>query len=191
MKTGLLFGSFNPVHTGHLIIASHMCEYGELDKVIFILSPHNPFKEESGLLDENSRLSLLRSAVAGNPLFQASDIEFNLSRPSYTINTLRHLSKTRPGEEFVLIIGADNLSSFHLWKDHGEILEKYKIYTYPRSGSEGGELASHPSIRNFNAPVLDISATFIRDTISNGHSARYLVPGPVLDEIELKGYYLS
>lgn len=189
MTTGLLFGSFNPVHVGHLIIASHMCEYGGLQKVLFVLSPQNPFKQENDLLPGEHRLKILEAAVSDDDRFGISTIEFGMPRPSYTIDTLNELSRQQPGEEFVLIMGSDNLESFHLWKQHEEILKRYKIFTYPRSGGGINSFNGHKSVQLFYAPVLDISATFIRESISSGKSPRYLIPDAAVEVIIKNGFY--
>jgi nicotinate-nucleotide adenylyltransferase len=184
VKIGLFFGSFNPVHTGHLLIANYFIEFGGLDKIWFVVSPQNPFKQNDELLDEKTRLHLLNLAIDNDPRFVASDFEFNLPRPSYTVNTLAALRKAFPETEFYPIIGGDNLQSFHLWKDYPAILEHHKVYVYRRAGyHENPLLANHSSIRIFEVPLLNISSTYIREMIQAGKSVKYLVPEKVEDFI--------
>lgn len=190
MHIGLFFGSFNPVHTGHLIIANFMADYAQLDKIWFVISPQNPFKVADELLDEKIRLNLLEEAIKEDSRFEVSHIEFELPRPSYTENTLKELSKAYPDHKFTLIIGGDNLSNFHRWKNYEEILDNYSVYVYARVGIvEKPSLANHPSIKLFEVPLLNISSTYIRETIQAGKSIRYLVPENVRMAIETRGLY--
>ncbi len=180
MKVGLFFGSFNPIHTGHLLIANYFIEFAGLDKVWFVVSPQNPFKTIDVLLDENVRLEMIQLAIGHDDRFVASDIEFNLPRPSFTVSTLNYLRNTFPEDTFYPIIGGDNLQSFHLWKDYMEILEKHKVYVYRRAGyHENPILANHERIRIFEVPLLNISSTYIREMIQAGKSIKYLVPEEV------------
>jgi nicotinate-nucleotide adenylyltransferase len=180
MKIGLFFGSFNPVHIGHLLIASFFTEFTDLEKVWFIISPQSPFKENHALVDEAKRLEMLRLAISGDDRFETSDVEFGLTRPSYTVNTLAHLRHAWPGHTFVPIIGGDNLQSFHQWKLYEEILAHHTIYVYRRVGfHENPLLANHSSIRMFDVPLLNISSTYVRELLLAGKSARYLVPEKV------------
>lgn len=188
---GLFFGSFNPVHTGHLIIANYMADYTRLDEIWFVVSPQNPFKVNEALLDENHRLALLNLAIEDNNRFKSCDIEFNLPLPSYTCHTLDALQDKYPGYTFTLIIGGDNLQSFHQWKNYREILDKYAVFVYARAGIvETPQLAHHPSIKLFEVPLLNISSTYIRETIKAGKSIRYLVPDKVRAAIKEKQYYI-
>lgn len=183
-KTGLFFGSFNPVHTGHLLIAKYFLQFTQLEKIWFIVSPQNPFKQNDDLLDENLRLQMLQLAIEDESDFIASDIEFTLDRPSYTVSTLRHLRTQFPENQFTPIIGGDNLQSFHLWKDYKEILEHHEIFVYRRAGfHENPLLANHQKIKLFEVPLLNISSTYIRDMIQAGKSVQYLVPDAVKDFI--------
>lgn len=189
MKIGLYFGSFNPIHVGHLIIANHMVQYSELDKVWLVVSPHNPHKEKSSLLADHHRLALVRLAVEDNPKLKASDIEFKLAQPSYTIHTLIHLIEKYPAHEFALIMGADNLSSFHKWKNYEEILKHHDLYVFPRPGADGGTLANHKRVHWINAPLMEISSTQIREAIKNKKDVRYLLTEPVHAYIKEMNFY--
>jgi nicotinate-nucleotide adenylyltransferase len=180
MKIGLFFGSFNPVHTGHLLIANYFVQFTHLDKIWFIVSPQNPFKANDTLLDERTRLDMLKLAINGDERFNASDFEFNLTRPSYTVNTLSELQKTYPNDTFIPIIGGDNLQSFHLWKDYETIIDNHEIYVYRRAGfHENPLLANHPKIKIFEVPLLNISSTYIREMLQAEKSVKYLVPEKV------------
>lgn len=186
MKIGLLFGSFNPIHTGHLIIANHIANY-YTDKIWFIVSPQNPFKLTTDLLNPSQRLELVQLAVNNDARFKVSDIEFNLPTPSYTINTLHALTKKYLDDEFFLIIGSDNLAGITAWKSSEEILSKYKLLVYERRGFP---LETNISgIEIIQAPLLNISSTFIRKLIKENKSIRYLVPEKVRLEIEANNYY--
>ncbi len=190
MKIGLFFGSFNPVHTGHLLIANYFVQFTHLDNIWFIVSPQNPFKVNDTLLDECTRLEMLELAINGDERFKASDFEFNLPRPSYTVNTLAELQKNYPDDTFIPIIGGDNLQSFHLWKDYETILANHEIYVYRRVGyHENPLLANHPKIKIFEVPLLNISSTYIREMLQAGKSVKYLVPDAVADFIAKKGLY--
>jgi nicotinate-nucleotide adenylyltransferase len=189
-RIGLFFGSFNPIHTGHMIIAGVMSETTDLKKVWFVVSPQNPFKTSSSLLHEFDRYDMVQAAIADNYKLEVSDVEFHLPRPSYTIDTLAYLSEKHPGKEFVLILGEDNLDGFVRWKNHERILEYYGLYVYPRPHSKPSPLIHHPRVTMVQAPIVDISATFIRDCVRQGRSVRYLVPDPVEALIRLKKYYL-
>lgn len=190
MKVGLFFGSFNPVHTGHLLIANYFIQFGGLDKIWFMVSPQNPFKVNDNLLDENIRLQLLKLAINGDERFGASDFEFNLPRPSYTVNTLSELRAQYPGDVFIPIIGGDNLQSFHLWKEYQTILDHHEVYVYRRAGyHENPLLANHSKIKIFEVPLLNISSTYIREMLQAGKSVKYLVPEKVDQYIQEKGLY--
>lgn len=190
MNIGLFFGSFNPIHTGHLIIANYMLDYTLLEEIWFVVSPQNPFKVNESLLNETKRLQLVQNAIAGRSDFKAIDIEFKLSKPSYTTDTLNALRKQHPEHVFTLIIGGDNLQSFHQWKDYNEILQFHEVFVYARTGIvEIPLLINHPKIKLFEVPLLNISSTYIRESIKTGKSIKYLVPDSVLEEITSHGYY--
>jgi nicotinate-nucleotide adenylyltransferase len=189
MKIGLFFGSFNPIHVGHLIIANLMAETTDLKKVCFVVSPQNPLKPSKGLLHEFDRYDMVRAAIFNNYKLEVSDIEFNLPKPSYTIHTLVHLHEKFPDKEFRIIMGEDNLASFTRWKNYERILEDYGLYVYRRPNVQLSELHTHPNVTFVEAPLLDISATFIRNCIRNKQSVRYLVPDVVEEMIRAKGFY--
>ncbi|MGC3945853.1 MAG: nicotinate (nicotinamide) nucleotide adenylyltransferase [Chryseolinea sp.] len=191
MKIGLFFGSFNPIHVGHLIIANLMAESSDLKKVWFVVSPQNPLKPAKGLLHEFDRYDMVRAAAFDNYKLEVSDVEFHLPKPSYTIHTLVHLQEKHPDKEFKVIMGEDNLANFTRWKNYRQILDHYGLYVYPRPGTQLSELRSHPNVTVVEAPLLDISATFIRDRIRKGQSVRYLVPDAVEEMIRAKGFYLD
>jgi len=174
---------------GHLIIANLIAETTDLKKVWFVVSPHNPFKPSKGLLHEFDRYDMVRAAIYDNYKLEVSDIEFNLPKPSYTIHTLVHLREKHPDKQFKLIIGEDNLEGFTRWKNYERILEDYGLYVYKRPGVQLSELKEHPNVTFVDAPLLDISATFIRTCIRNKKSVRYLVPDAVEEIIRAKGFY--
>ena len=147
MKTGLFFGSFNPIHNGHMLLANYMLSFTDLERLWFVVSPHNPLKEKSSLLANNHRLELVKLAIGVNNKMKASNIEFKLTQPSYTVNTLAHLQEKFPQNTFVLIMGSDNLQSFHKWKNYEHILEHYELYVYPRPGFDGGDLRNHKNVK--------------------------------------------
>jgi len=188
MRIGLFFGSFNPVHVGHLIIANHILNEATVDKVWLVVSPVNPFKTAADLLNEKARLSLVEMALGTDERIRGSSIEFQLPKPSFTINTLSFLKVNHPGDDFSLIMGTDNFRLFDKWKRYEEISANYKILVYRRSGYEV-ENKFNADLEILNAPVLDISSTEIRTLIKEGKSIRYLVPEVVRKEIEEKGYY--
>jgi nicotinate-nucleotide adenylyltransferase len=188
-KIGLFFGSFNPIHVGHLIIANIMAETTDLNKVWFVVSPQNPFKASKGLLHEFDRYDLVRAAIFDNYKLDVSDIEFHLPKPSYTIHTLVHLKEKHPEKDFKVILGEDNLVNFTKWKNHQQILKDFGLYVYQRPNTQLSELKTHPNVRYIEAPMLDISATFIRACIKRNQSVRYLVPDVVEERINAKGFY--
>jgi nicotinate-nucleotide adenylyltransferase len=189
MKIGLFFGSFNPIHIGHLIIGNTMVEHTDLNEVWYVVSPQNPFKKNKGLLHEFDRLDMVEKSVADHFKLKSCDVEFNLSKPSYTIDTLTVLAEKYPQHEFVLIMGEDNLVQFENWKNYDKILEYYRLYVYPRPNTPDHLFKSHPSIHFVEAPLLDISATYIRKCIKEDRSIRYLVKDEVADYIRWKGFY--
>lgn len=190
MKVGLFFGSFNPVHHGHLIIANHIAMGGQVDEVWFVLSPQNPFKKAGSLLNENHRFHLLQLAIEGEKKLRASNIEFRLPRPSYTVDTLAYLKEKHPSHQFSIIIGSDSFQNIDKWKNANVILENYPIIIYNRPGF-GVNKALSSSITVTEAPLLEISSTHIRYMIRSGKSIRYLVPDIVMEEIEKNLYYRS
>ena len=178
-RIGLLFGSFNPVHVGHLILAEHFATRTDLAEVWFVVSPHSPFKTVADLLPDAQRLEMVQLAIAGNPRLRAEDIEFSLPRPSYTIATLDALRQRHPSHEFVLLMGADNVPGLPRWLESVRLLAEVDIYVYPRPGTVLPDLAAFPRAHIVAAPLLDISATYIRESLSTGKSIRYLVPAAV------------
>ncbi len=188
MKIGLYFGSFNPVHTGHCIIASHMVQNTDLDQVWMVVSPQNPFKTSGNLLNEYHRLHLVKLATEGETDIRASDIEFHLPRPSYTIDTLTYLQERHPAHQFSIIMGSDGLQNMGKWKNAELLLKKYTLQVYQRPGFPVAALPG-ANIEVASAPLLEISATHIREMIKSGKSIRYLVPDKVREEIELYRYY--
>jgi nicotinate-nucleotide adenylyltransferase len=187
---GLFFGSFNPIHIGHLIIASHMVEYGGMEKVWFVVSPENPLKDKTLLLDRFDRLDMVNLAIEKDERFASSDIEFRLPRPSYTIHTLASLQEKHPLTNFFLIMGSDNLESIEKWKNYEELLSNYNVLVYPRPGYEAANYANHPRVQWVEAPLMQISASYIRQCIRMQKDVRYLLPSPVSRFIEKKGFYL-
>lgn len=190
-QIGLFFGSFNPIHIGHLIIASYIVENTFLDKIWFVVSPHNPLKNTDELLEENIRLELVRKAIKNNKKFFATDVEFHLNRPSYTINTLNHLKNKYKTKEFTLIIGEDNLDKFDKWKAYQEIINNYKIIVYPRNNINTKKFEEIKTIQRVNSPQIEISSTRIRENIKNNKSVQYLLPEKVRKEIEKNKYYCN
>lgn len=188
-KIGLFFGSFNPVHTGHMVIANYMAIHSDLKQVWLVVSPHNPLKQKKSLARDYDRLHLVRLAIGDNTLLRASDIEFGLPKPSYTIDTLTYLKEKYPDKDFVLIMGGDNLGSLHKWKNYELLLRDYEIYVYQRPDYDLGELKDHPSVRIFEAPQMQISSSFIRQCIKEGKSVEYLVPDRVLEYLRVSGLY--
>lgn len=189
MKIGLFFGSFNPVHTGHMIIANHLATQTDLEKVWIVVSPQNPFKPKKTLARDHDRLHLVRLAIGENTNLQASNVEFDLPKPSYTIDTLTHLKEKYPQHEFALIMGGDNLANFHLWKNYEQILAHHDIYVYKRPNYDLGELATHARVHLCEAPLLDISATYIRECLKSKKSVQYLVPDAVWEYLENNKMY--
>lgn len=182
-KVGLFFGSFNPVHVGHLIIANYMATQTDLDEVWLVVSPQNPLKKKSTLARDFDRLHLVRLAIEDCPNLKASNIEFDLPKPSYTIDTLTYLNEAHPDKDFILIMGGDNLGTLHKWKNYEQILNNYQIYVYQRPNYELGNLATHPAIKIYEAPLMQISASYIRKCIREGNSIQYLVTQPVFEYI--------
>lgn len=178
-KIGLFFGSFNPIHTGHLIIANYMLEFSDLTSVWFVVSPHNPLKEKTTLLADHHRLHMVRLAIEDNYRMKACDIEFRLPKPSFTIVTLAHLYEKYPGKDFVLIAGSDALPTLHKWKNFEFLLENYHFYIYNRPDINVEIYQNHQSMSFFNAPLMEISSSFIRESIKDGKDMRYFLPEKV------------
>ncbi len=190
MKIGLFFGSFNPIHIGHLIVANVVRETTDIDEVWFIVSPQNPFKKNKNLLHEFDRIDLVKAAIEDDYHFRASDIEFNMPRPSYTIDTLTLLAEKHPEHEFSLIIGEDNLGSFKKWKNHESILDHFQLIVYPRPNSEKSELLNNNRVTIVDAPKMEVSATLIRKMIKSNQSIKYLVPPRVEELIRGRGHFI-
>lgn len=195
MKTGLFFGSYNPIHIGHMAIANYIVEYTDLEEVWFIVSPHNPLKEKSSLLDDRNRLYMVRLAIEDDPRFRASDIEFSLPKPSYTIDTMAFLTEKYPDRSFYLIMGEDNLFTLHKWKNPEELVRRYSIFVYPRPGISCKDnpvlnrIISMADITMVPAPLMEISGTFIRSAIKEGKDICYFLPAPVWKYIQEMHYY--
>ncbi|OYQ47196.1 nicotinate (nicotinamide) nucleotide adenylyltransferase [Flavobacterium aurantiibacter] len=190
MKIGLFFGSFNPIHIGHLIIANHLVEHTDLLEVWFVVTPHNPHKKKSTLLDDYQRLHMVRLATESYHKIKGSDIEFKLPQPNYTIHTLAHLEDKFPQHEFSLIMGADNLSQIHSWKNGDLLLERYSIYVYPRVQDTDINRGAYPtSVHWVDAPIIELSATQIRSMLREGKNIRPLVPLEVFDYLEKNAFY--
>ena len=191
MKIGLYFGTFNPIHIGHLIIANHMAEYSGLNQIWMVVTPHNPLKKKETLLDDYKRLNLVALATEDFPKIKPSDIEFKLPQPNYTVHTLTHLQDKYPQHEFSLIMGEDNLKSLHKWKNYEVILQNHDIYVYPRISTEieNLEFKNHPRIHLINAPIVEISSTFIRESIKNKKNIQPLIPYKVWEYIDYNNLY--
>lgn len=189
MKIGLYFGSFNPIHNGHLIIAQHFLEETDLEKIWFVVSPQNPFKQNHSLLNEYHRLFLVQKAIEGETNMKAVDIEFSLPKPSYTIDTMTYLEEKYPEHQFCIIMGSDSFQNLEKWKSGSLIMTRYPIYIYVRSGFEVDQKKITENIVVLKAPLLDISASLIRKKIGEGKSVRYLIPDAVNEEIVNAGYY--
>jgi len=191
MNIGLYFGSFNPIHTGHLIIANHVIEHSDLDKIWFVVSPHNPLKESHSLLNEYDRLHLVELAIKNNNKFRASNVEFHLPKPSYTIDTLTYLSEKFPLEKFSVIMGSDSFQNLPRWKNYEKILEFYNIIVFERPGFPVSKEAIAANVEVLKAPLLEISSTHIRSQLKENRSIRYLVPDEVMQCIAENRYYVK
>lgn len=189
MKTGLLFGSFNPVHVGHMVIANYMLEFTDMDKLWFIVSPHNPLKKKSTLLADYHRLELVNRAIGDNSRMKASDIEFKLPQPSYTVTTLAYIKEKYPDHKFALIMGSDNLATLHKWKNYEVLLEENEIFVYPRPGDKELSFLDHPNVKLTEAPLMDISSTFIRNAIKEKKDVRYFMPDAVARYVKEMHFY--
>ena len=189
MKIGLFFGSFNPVHHGHLIICNYIRQNTDLEQVWLVVSPHNPLKEHSSLLNDYHRLALVQLATENEPNLKAVDIEFHLPRPSYTINTLIYLQEKYPKVEFALVMGSDSYTNLPKWKNFETLISNWEIYVYNRATATPPQAFPKSKTHFLKAPLLELSATHIRKSIKEGKSIRYLVPEVVKEEIERNGYY--
>ncbi len=183
-KIGLYFGTFNPIHIGHCVIAQHMSEYTDLDEVWFVVTPHNPEKKKKNLLDDFERLHMVNIAIEDQFNLRVSDLEFKLPQPSYTSNSLAHFTEKYPEYNFSLIMGADNLESFKKWKNYEWILENHSLYVYPRIESEGGDLKDHPKVNITEAPIMQIASTDIRAAIKDRKNVSFMLPEKVWKYID-------
>lgn len=191
-RVGLYFGTFNPIHIGHLAIANHIVEFSGLDEVWFVITPQSPFKTKQSLLDDHHRYQMVDEALQDYPKLKPSKIEFNLPQPNYTINTLVHLDEEYgTGHQFSLIMGEDNLKSFHKWKNYETILENYSIHVYPRisEGKINHQFQEHPKIHRVDAPIMEISSTFIRNKHKEGKNVRPLLPDAVWKYMDEMNFY--
>lgn len=191
MKIGLYFGTFNPIHVGHLTIANHLAEHSDLDQVWFVVTPQSPFKKKSSLLDNYQRLEMVYRATKDYTKLKSSDIEFGLKQPNYTIDTLTYLFEKFPEHEFALIMGEDNLKSFHKWKNYELILENHSIYVYPRisEGTIETQFDNHPKIHKVDAPIMQLSSTFIRKEIKDGKNIKPMLPEHVWEYLDEMNFY--
>ena len=191
MKIGLFFGSFNPIHIGHLIIANHMAEFSDLDQVWFVVTPHNPFKKKSSLLDNFQRLEMVYRATKEYTKLKPSDIEFNLPQPNYTVHTLAYLQEKYPNDSFHLIMGEDNLKSFHKWKNYEHILDNHQLYVYPRISDGKIETQFHhnKNVHFIDAPIIEISSTQIRKSKKEGKNVRPMLPFEVWQYLDEMNFY--
>lgn len=189
MKIGLFFGSFNPIHIGHLAIANYFVEFTDMQKLWFVVSPQNPFKEKSSLLAEHHRLALVNEAIDTDIRFKASDVEFNMPKPSYTIDTLTYLKEKYPKHEFALIMGADNITSFNKWKNSEEILKEHEIYVYPRPNIDISEFENNDRINITEAPIIEISSSFIRNAIKEKKDISYFLHPNVFKYLDEMNFY--
>lgn len=189
MKVGLFFGTFNPVHNGHMVIAGYMSEFTDLQQVWMVISPHNPLKAAGTLLQDYHRYHLVELAIGSNRKLKASKVEFKLPKPSYTVHTLAYLAEKYPQHEFALIMGSDNLNNLHKWKNFEVILANHDLYIYPRPASDGGQFKDHLKVKMIEAPLMEISASFIRQSIKTGKDVRYMMPQPVFEYIDEMHFY--
>ena len=191
MKVGLYFGTFNPIHIGHLIIANHLAENSDLDEVWLVVTPHNPLKNKQTLLADHHRLQMVYLATESYPKLKPCDIEFNLSQPNYTVITLAHLKEKYPLHDFCLLMGQDNLHTFHKWKNYEAILAHYELYVYPRIASENqtSKLDNHPKVTLVSAPIIELSSTFIREQIKNNINIQPMLPSAVWQYVDHNNLY--
>ncbi len=190
LKIGLYFGSYNPIHIGHLAIANYIVEFTDINQLWFVVSPQNPFKRKVNLLDDYQRLDLVYRSVEGDDRLRASNIEFGLPKPSYTIDTLAYLKERHPKYEFVVLMGSDNLENLHKWKNYEAILENYGIIVYPRPGFDIANVRKHKNITIAeDAPLMEISSSFIRESIRKGKDIRYFLPQKAWQYIDEMSFY--
>ncbi|HSO87171.1 MAG TPA: nicotinate (nicotinamide) nucleotide adenylyltransferase [Draconibacterium sp.] len=190
LKIGLYFGSYNPIHIGHLAIANYIVEYTDINQLWFVVSPQNPFKKKDNLLADYHRLELVNRAIDNDDRFRASNIEFNLPKPSYTVDTLAYLQERYPGYSFVILMGSDNLENFHKWKNSEVILENYGVIVYPRPGFDKSQVPVHKNIMVAEgAPLMEISSTFIRDAIKLGKNIRHFIPQRAWEYLDEMNFY--
>ena len=189
MKIGLFFGSFNPIHVGHLMIANYIANHTALDEVWLVVSPHNPLKDKNDLINSYDRLEMAKLATENAKNIRVSGVELKLLQPSYTIDTLTHLHEKYPEHEFALLMGSDNLGSLKKWKNYELLLRDYAIYVYPRPGFLENEFSKHPSVTITDTPLMELSATFIRKSIQAGKSIQFFIPDSVIEFIESKSLY--
>jgi len=192
-KVGLYFGTFNPIHMGHLAIANHMVEFSDLDEVWMVVTPHNPHKKKSTLLADHHRLEMVYRATEAYDNIKPSNIEFGLPQPNYTVNTLAHLEEKYPDYQFALIMGEDNLNTLHKWKNNEVILERFEVFVYPRvtSTTIKEEFKNHPKISKVDAPIMEISSTFVRNAVKDGKRITPLLPQKVWEYIDEMNFYKS
>ncbi len=190
-KVGLFFGSFNPIHQGHLMLANYIVEFTELRHVWFVISPHNPLKKRQTLLEDHHRYQLVQVAIEDNPNFYASTIEFDMPKPSYTIDTLTYLQERYPEKEFYLICGSDIVQQLHKWKNHQQIIDNYHIMVYNRPNYDESAYIGHPSFQFIDAPQFEISSSFIRKSLKEKKNMRYFLPEKVYQYILKMGFYES
>ncbi len=188
-RIGLFFGSFNPIHNGHMMLANYMVEFTDLHKLWFIVSPQNPLKEKKSLLQEHHRLDMVTKAIDDDPRFEVSDIEFRMPQPSYTIDTLTRLSERHPNTTFSLIVGMDSLENIHKWKNYEVLLQSYRLLVYPRSGFTGGDHLNHPSVQLVDAPEIEVSSSFIRRAVSVGKNISWFMPPKAHEYMTLMHFY--
>ncbi len=187
--TGLFFGSFNPIHIGHMAIANYMVEFSEMKELWFVISPQSPFKQNTNLLDNYQRLEMVQLAINEDTRFRASDIEFHLPTPSYTIDTLTYLKEKYPKRRFALIMGADNLYHFHKWKNFEQLRDNYQVYVYPRPGISKNECPDFTNLHYIDAPLMEISASFIRKSMQHKKDIRYFLPHKVWNYLDDMNFY--
>lgn len=190
LKVGLYFGSYNPIHIGHLTIANYMVEYTDIDQLWFVVSPQNPHKKKMNLLDDYQRLEMVHRAVEGDDRLRASNIEFSLPKPSYTVDTLAYLKDQHPNHHFVILMGSDNLESFHKWKNYETIVENFGVIVYPRPGFDKSKVQFHENITVAEgAPLMEISSSFIRQAIQGGKDVRHFLPQKTGEYLEEMNFY--
>jgi nicotinate-nucleotide adenylyltransferase len=189
LNIGLFFGTFNPIHTGHLAIANYMVEFTEIDQLWFVVSPQNPHKQKANLLDDYQRLEMVHRAVDDDDRFRVSNIEFSLPKPSYTIDTLTYLKDQFPNHHFNILMGSDNLEKFHKWKNYETILENYGVIVYPRPGFDKISYIPQPNITITDAPLMEISSTFIRNAMQQGKDVRHFLPPKTWEYLEEMNFY--